>query len=146
MGGGGEEGRKKERKRERKNFVTGTQKHHVWGDSKKRVLPWRILCYRSPSSFEPLSTIVQNGTWGGGRAAEVAAGTRDGVVAGRVGTGDLLTWVGSQCAEVPSADRSRTDAQGSSRAQCRAAVLMEQGGIQKDQPGMCHPLRVSGNT
>ena len=88
---------KKERKREGKNFVTGTQKHHIWGDSKKRVLLWRILCYRSPRSFEPLSTIVQNGTWGGGRAAEVAAGTRDGVVAGRICTGALLTRVGSQC-------------------------------------------------
>lgn len=63
------------------------------------------------------------------------------------GGGDLLRGGRGDhsVAEVPSADRSRTDGQGSSSAQCGATGPREQGSIQKEQLGMWYPLRVSGN-
>lgn len=79
--------KEKEEKRERE-LCHWHQKGHVWGNFKKRVLPWGIFLYRSPSSFEPVSTAVGMAPGGGGGcAAEVAAGTRCGMVAGRVRMG-----------------------------------------------------------
>ena len=61
-----EQGRKKKkgRKERKKGFCYWHTKAPRLGELSQRVLPWRILPYRSPSNFVPVSTVVWAGTLG----------------------------------------------------------------------------------